>query len=64
MKSSGEKEKKNEMRAYDEAKHHFPSICFQLPCPPPPCLGLPLCHWGGEDSAAAHVVVHVSSYLA
>lgn len=44
----------------DAAIHHFPGACFQLAAGPPPCLGLPLWHQGGEHSAGKRVGVHVS----
>lgn len=44
----------------DAAIHHFLHACFQLAAGPPPCLGLPLWHQGGELSAGQHVGLRVS----
>lgn len=47
---------------YDAAIHHIPRACFQLAVGPPPCLGLPLWHQGGEHSAGKRVGVHVAPW--
>lgn len=64
IRENGKKTKnfKEQIKSLTKQNITSPHVCFQLACPPPPCLGLPPWHQeGGTVSAGTHVGVYVRS---